>query len=32
MYVAQLEGELRTANQAEHWVQAWLKKHKMTET
>jgi len=32
MYVAQLEGELRTANQAEQWAQTWLKKHKMTET
>jgi len=31
MYVAQLEGELRTAKQAEQWAQTWLKKHKMTE-
>ncbi len=32
MYIAQLEGELRTANQAEQWAQKWLKRHKMTET
>jgi len=28
MYVAQLEGTLQTARQAEQWVQKWLQKHK----
>ncbi|MBN2138074.1 MAG: CCA tRNA nucleotidyltransferase [Sedimentisphaerales bacterium] len=31
MYIAQLEGELRTIKQAEQWVRRWLKKHKMKE-
>jgi len=28
MYIAQLEGELKTSKQAEQWVRKWLKKHK----
>jgi poly(A) polymerase len=28
MYIAQLEGKLQTKEQAEQWVQNWLKKHK----
>jgi poly(A) polymerase len=28
MYIAQLEGKLQDAEQAEQWVQNWLKKHK----
>ncbi|OHB57178.1 MAG: hypothetical protein A2173_05525 [Planctomycetes bacterium RBG_13_44_8b] len=28
MYIAQLEGQLKTAQQAEDWVIKWLKKHK----
>jgi poly(A) polymerase len=31
MYIAQLEGILQTKPQAEHWVQNWLKKHKIIE-
>jgi poly(A) polymerase len=31
MYVAQLEGILQTAQQARHWVQKWLKKHRTVE-
>jgi tRNA nucleotidyltransferase/poly(A) polymerase len=28
MYIAQLEGQLQTAQQAEDWVMKWLQKHK----
>jgi len=28
MYIAQLEGEIKTTEQAEKWVQKWLRKHK----
>lgn len=28
LYIAQLEGELRTTKQAEQWAKDWLKKHK----
>jgi hypothetical protein len=28
MYIAQLEGQLQTAQQAEQWVQKWLQKHR----
>jgi len=31
MYIAQLEGELQTIEQAKHWVQSWLQKHRMIE-
>jgi poly(A) polymerase len=31
MYIAQLEGKLQTAEQAERWAQNWLQKHRMTE-
>ena len=31
MYIAQLEGILKTAQQARQWVQKWLLKHKMIE-
>jgi len=31
MYIAQLEGELRTSKQAEQWVRQWLQKHKAVE-
>jgi len=31
MYIAQLEEKLKTAEQAEQWVQKWLQKHKMVE-
>jgi len=31
MYIAQLEGKLQTAKQAEQWVQKWLQKHRMIE-
>jgi len=31
MYIAQLEGKLQTAKQAERWVQKWLQKHRMIE-
>ncbi len=30
LYIAQLEGTLQTAEQAENWVKKWLKKHKDT--
>jgi len=29
MYIAQLEGVVKTAGQAEKWAQKWLQKHKM---
>jgi len=29
MYIAQLEGKLQTAKQAEQWVQKWLQKYKV---
>jgi poly(A) polymerase len=31
MYIAQLEGKLQRKEQAEQWVQNWLKKHKTIE-
>lgn len=31
MYIAQLEGKLQTKEQAEQWVQNWLKKHKLAD-
>jgi len=31
MYIAQLEGKLKTSKQARQWVQNWLQKHRMTE-
>jgi tRNA nucleotidyltransferase/poly(A) polymerase len=31
MYIAQLEGVLRTAEQAEQWVRNWLQKHRAEE-
>lgn len=31
MYIAQLEGNLKTAAQARQWVQEWLQKHRMIE-
>ena len=31
MYIAQLEGKLKTATQAKQWTQKWLQKHKMVE-
>jgi poly(A) polymerase len=31
MYIAQLEGKLQRKEQAEQWVQNWLKKHKAIE-
>ena len=31
MYIAQLEGNLQTAKQAEQWAQKWLQKHRMIE-
>jgi len=31
MYIAQLEGSLQTAKQAENWVLKWLQKHRMLE-
>ena len=31
MYIAQLEGTLQTAEQAEQWVKKWLQKHKAIE-
>ncbi|MBA7669841.1 CCA-adding enzyme [subsurface metagenome] len=31
MYIAQLEGKLKTATQAKQWTQKWLQKHKMIE-
>lgn len=32
MYIAQLEGKLQDKEQAELWVQNWLKKHKLPDT
>ncbi|MBN1391293.1 MAG: CCA tRNA nucleotidyltransferase [Sedimentisphaerales bacterium] len=32
MYIAQLEGKLQDKEQAEQWVQNWLKKHKLADT
>jgi poly(A) polymerase len=32
MYIAQLEGKLQRKEQAEQWVQNWLKRHKMSDT
>jgi poly(A) polymerase len=32
MYIAQLEGKLQRKEQAEQWVQNWLKKHKLPDT
>lgn len=32
MYIAQLEGKLQEKEQAEQWVQNWLKKHKLSDT
>lgn len=31
MYIAQLEGKLRTVEQAKRWVQKWLRKHRESE-
>jgi hypothetical protein len=31
MYIAQLEGTLQTAEQAEGWVKKWLQKHEAME-
>jgi len=31
MYIAQLEGKLQTASQAQQWVQQWLQKHRIIE-
>jgi hypothetical protein len=31
MYIAQLEGKLQTAGQAEQWVKKWLQKRRMIE-
>jgi poly(A) polymerase len=31
MYIAQLEGKLQDKEQAEQWVQNWLKKHKLAD-
>jgi tRNA nucleotidyltransferase/poly(A) polymerase len=31
MYIAQLEGNIQTAGEAEHWVRKWLQKHRMFE-
>jgi len=31
LYIAQLEGELRSSQQAEQWAQKWLQKHRVTE-
>lgn len=31
LYVAQLEGEVQTKEQAERWVQAWLRRHRSDE-
>ncbi len=32
MYIAQLEGGLQGKEQAEQWVQNWLKKHRLSDT
>ncbi len=31
LYVAQLEGEVQTPEQAEQWAEAWLERHRSTE-
>lgn len=31
MYIAQLEGELKTANEARQWVKQWLRNHKWSQ-
>ena len=31
MYVAQLEGKLKSSGQAEQWVREWLKRHRIVE-
>jgi poly(A) polymerase len=31
LYIAQLEGKLNTSEQAEQWVQKWLKRHRESE-
>jgi tRNA nucleotidyltransferase/poly(A) polymerase len=31
LYVAQLEGQIKTQQQAEVWVQKWMRKHRMVE-
>jgi poly(A) polymerase len=31
LYIAQLEGEVQTKEQAEQWVQAWLRRHRSDE-
>ena len=31
MYIAQLEGKLQNPEQAEQWVQKWLKRHREIE-
>ena len=31
MYIAQLEGELQTVEQARQWAQKWLQRHRMVE-
>ena len=31
MYIAQLEGKLKTAVQAQRWARRWLQEHKMIE-
>ena len=31
LYVAQLEGQIKTSEQAVHWAKLWLKKHKIQE-
>jgi hypothetical protein len=31
LYVAQLEGEVQTKDQAEQWAQAWLQRHRSDE-
>ena len=31
LYIAQLEGKLQTAEQAERWAKKWLQKHRMIE-
>jgi poly(A) polymerase len=31
LYIAQLEGQLKTQQQAEDWAQKWLQKHRMVE-
>jgi hypothetical protein len=31
LYIAQLEGELQTPQQARRWAQKWLQKHRADE-